>query len=124
MAQQAASFQLQFDTLCAELQATRGLLQNCAGGGGDQGALLSRSMRLDVPKFSGVDPESWIFAINEYFSLLYTRDDQCLRIMGFNLEGADAEWFWWMSRNRLITTWDMFEESVKNRFGPSKYEDP
>ncbi|GKC52414.1 ribonuclease H-like domain-containing protein, partial [Tanacetum coccineum] len=27
-------------------------------------------------------------------------------------------------RNGLITTWDRFVESVKNRFGPSKYEDP
>ncbi|GKC28065.1 retrotransposon-related protein [Tanacetum coccineum] len=35
-----------------------------------------------------------------------------------------AEWFRWMSLNGLITTWDRFVESVKNRFGPSKYEDP
>ncbi|GJY23155.1 retrotransposon-related protein [Tanacetum coccineum] len=81
-------------------------------------------MRLDVPKFSGVNPESWIFAINEYFSLLNTPADQRLRIVGFNLEGAVAEWFQLMTRNGLITTWARFEESVKNRFGPSKYEDP
>ncbi|GJZ87383.1 hypothetical protein Tco_0658993 [Tanacetum coccineum] len=29
-----------------------------------------------------------------------------------------------MSWNGLITTWDRFVESVKNRFGSSKYEDP
>ncbi|GKE33288.1 reverse transcriptase, partial [Tanacetum coccineum] len=29
-----------------------------------------------------------------------------------------------MTKNCLMTTWAMFEESVKNRFGPSKYEDP
>ena len=29
-----------------------------------------------------------------------------------------------MTRNGLITNWDRFVESVKNRFGPSKYEDP
>ncbi|GJW32118.1 ty3-gypsy retrotransposon protein [Tanacetum coccineum] len=81
-------------------------------------------MRLDVPKFSGLNPESWIFAINEYFSLLNTPADQCLRIMGFNLEGAAAEWFRWMTRNGLITTLARFEESAKTRFGPSKYKDP
>ncbi|GJY63804.1 ty3-gypsy retrotransposon protein, partial [Tanacetum coccineum] len=80
-------------------------------------------MRLDVPKFSGVDLESWIFAINEYFSLLNTPVDQRLQIVGFNLEGAVVEWFRWMTRNGLITTWVKFEEGVKNRFGPSKYED-
>ncbi|GJX16393.1 hypothetical protein Tco_0217225 [Tanacetum coccineum] len=29
-----------------------------------------------------------------------------------------------MTRNGLITDWDRFVESVKSRFGPSKYEDP
>nr|GEU83216.1 Rho GDP-dissociation inhibitor 1-like [Tanacetum cinerariifolium] len=61
------------------------------------------SMRLDVPKFSGGNPESWIFAIKEYFSLLNTLVYQRLRIARFNLEGAVAEWFWWMTRNGLIT---------------------
>ncbi|GKF92439.1 hypothetical protein Tco_0279158, partial [Tanacetum coccineum] len=110
--QQAAAFQLQFDTLRTELQATRGLLLNRAGGGGDQGLLLPRSMRLDVPKFTGDDPERWIFAITEYFTLLNTPADQRLRIVGFNPEGAAAEWFRWMSRNGLITDWERFVESV------------
>ncbi|GJV14838.1 ALP1-like protein [Tanacetum coccineum] len=70
------------------------------------------------------DPERWIFAITEYFSLLNTLADQRFRIVGFNLEGVAVEWFRWMSRNGLITTWDRFVESVKNRFESSKYEDP
>ncbi|GJZ56787.1 retrotransposon-related protein [Tanacetum coccineum] len=122
--QQAAAFQAQFEALRAELQASLGQLQGRPGGNGDQGATFSRSMRLDVPKFSGVDPERWIFAINEYFSLLNTSIDQRLRNVRFNLEGAVAEWFQWMTRNGLITTWAKFEESVKNHFRPSKYEDP
>nr|GEY03185.1 retrotransposable element Tf2 [Tanacetum cinerariifolium] len=82
--QQAKAFQLQFDTLRAELQATRGLLigRPPGGGGGDQG-LLPRSMRLDVPKFTGADPDAWLFAIQEYFTLLNTPADQRLRIDRF-----------------------------------------
>nr|GEY09946.1 hypothetical protein [Tanacetum cinerariifolium] len=89
-------------------------------GGGEQSP---QSMRLDVSNFSRNDKDRWIFAITEYFSLLNTLTDQHLRIVKFNLEGAAAEWFWWMSMNGLITTWARFEESVKNHFGPSKYED-
>ncbi|GKE31154.1 ty3-gypsy retrotransposon protein [Tanacetum coccineum] len=102
--QQAEAFQLQLDTIRAELQATRGLFQNQHGGSSDQ--------------------ELWILAITEYFSLLNTPTDQCLRIVGFNLEGVAAEWFRWMSQNGLITTWDRFVESVKSHFGPSKYKYP
>nr|GEV06053.1 retrovirus-related Pol polyprotein from transposon opus [Tanacetum cinerariifolium] len=42
----------------------------------------------------------------------------------FNLKGAVTEWFRWMTRKGLITDWPRFEESVKNRCGPSMYEDP
>ncbi|GJU13292.1 hypothetical protein Tco_1135688 [Tanacetum coccineum] len=59
-----------------------------------------------------------------YFSLLNTPADQWLKIVGFNLEGAAVEWFQWMTRNGLITTWARFEESARNCFGPSEYEDP
>ena len=120
--QQAAAFQMQFEALRAELQETKGLLQVRHGGGGEPG--LPCSMKLDVPKFTGVGPESWLFSINEYFSLLNIPVDQRLRIVGFNLEGAAAEWFRWMTRKGLITEWARFEESVKNCFRPSKYEDP
>ncbi|GKA45725.1 hypothetical protein Tco_0738521 [Tanacetum coccineum] len=50
---------------------------------------IPRSMRLDVPKFNGSDPDTWILAINEYFSLLETTPEQQqrLRIIGFIMEG-------------------------------------
>ncbi|GJZ00631.1 ty3-gypsy retrotransposon protein [Tanacetum coccineum] len=85
---------------------------------------LKKTALMDVSKFSKVYPKSWIFAINKYFSLQNTHVDQWLKIVGFNLEGAAAEWFQWMTKNGLITTWTRFEESVRNCFGPSEYEDP
>ncbi|GJS10158.1 retrotransposon-related protein [Tanacetum coccineum] len=81
-------------------------------------------MRLEVPKFNGTEPESWILSIQEYFDLLQTTEDQRLKVVGFNLEGAAAEWFRWMSRNKLIMSWEGFLESVCHRFRPCKYEDP
>nr|GEU58541.1 hypothetical protein [Tanacetum cinerariifolium] len=56
------------------------------------------------------------------------RDNALMGALVFALynpgRGVAEEWFRWMSCNGLITTWDRFVESVKNRFGPSKYEDP
>ncbi|GJT91601.1 retrotransposon-related protein [Tanacetum coccineum] len=81
-------------------------------------------MRLDVPKFNGSDPDTWILAINEYFSLLETTPEQRLRIIGFIMEGDATDWYRWMTHNKLVTSWEDFLESVRSRFGPSKYDDP
>ncbi|GJY88752.1 major facilitator superfamily domain protein [Tanacetum coccineum] len=94
-------------------QAAKGLIQaERYGGGGETALPIPCSMRLDVPKFSGTNPDRWIFSITEYFTLLSTPVDQRLRVVGFNLEGDVAEWFRRMSRNNLITDWDGFLESV------------
>ena len=55
--QQADALQAQLVALHLELQATKSLIQHRPGGGGDTGSLLPRSMRLDVPKFTGTDPD-------------------------------------------------------------------
>ncbi|GJS12000.1 transposon ty3-G gag-pol polyprotein [Tanacetum coccineum] len=121
---QSDAFTARLIAIQAKLEETKNLLQVRHGGGGDHGSVIPRAMRLDVPKFNGADPDSWIFSINEYFELLDTPVDQRLKVVGFNLEGEAAEWFRWMTRNKLINTWDGFLENVLNRFGPSKYEDP
>ncbi|GJX25327.1 ty3-gypsy retrotransposon protein [Tanacetum coccineum] len=119
-----AKLHSQLAVLHVELQAIKSLGHNRHGEGGDAGTEIPKSMRLDVPTFNGSDPDSWIFSINEYFDLLETAADRRLKFVGFNLEGVVAKWFRWMSRNKLITDWEGFLESVCNRFGPCKYEDP
>ncbi|GKB25083.1 hypothetical protein Tco_0864484, partial [Tanacetum coccineum] len=86
-----AELHTQLVALHVELQAIKGLGLNRHGAGGDPG--LPRSMHLEVSKFNGTDPESWIFAIHEYFDLLRTSAEQQLKVVGFNLEGDAAEWF-------------------------------
>ncbi|GKF75044.1 hypothetical protein Tco_0224488 [Tanacetum coccineum] len=99
--EQSDAFTSQLAVLHAELQDTKGLVQTRHGAGGDHGTVLPRSKQLDVPKFNGADLERWIFAINEYFALLATPNDQRLKVVGFNPEGDAAEWFRWMTRNNL-----------------------
>ncbi|GJX85315.1 hypothetical protein Tco_0336089 [Tanacetum coccineum] len=118
---QSDAFTARLIAIQAELEETKNLLQVRHGGGGDHGSVIPRAMRLDVPKFNGADPDSWIFSINEYFELLDTPVDQRLKVVGFNLEGEAAEWFRWMTRNKLINTWDGFLENVLNRLCPSIY---
>ncbi|GJX57657.1 retrotransposable element Tf2 [Tanacetum coccineum] len=76
------------------------------------------NVRHDARSHEGFDPNS-SGGGGDAGSML----PRSMRIVGFNLEGEAAEWFRWMTRNGLIANWDGFVESVKNRFGPSKYED-
>ncbi|GKC04660.1 hypothetical protein Tco_0996270, partial [Tanacetum coccineum] len=84
---QANAFQVQLAAWQADLQGTKGLIQaGRNGGSGETASPIPRSMRLDVPKFSGTDRDRWVFSINEYFTLLSTSMDQRLGVVGFNLE--------------------------------------
>nr|GEW72676.1 transposon Ty3-I Gag-Pol polyprotein [Tanacetum cinerariifolium] len=90
-----------------------------------QGA-LSKLLKLRTRKFLVSEPTTLgdVFSWDELPSLAWMTKQIWRWIVGFNFEGTAVEWFRWMSRNGLITTWDRFVESVKNHFGPSKYEDP
>nr|GEZ32963.1 hypothetical protein [Tanacetum cinerariifolium] len=98
--QQFDAFQKDMAALQAELQTTKGLIQaGSYGCGGETASPIPCCMRFDVPKFSGTDPDRWIFSITGYFPLLSALVDQRLRVDG------------------LL-------ESVRHLFGPCKYEDP
>ncbi|GJW15756.1 reverse transcriptase domain-containing protein [Tanacetum coccineum] len=66
--EQSDALHAQIAALATEWQAAK-LIQPRPEGG-EQGSWLPRFMRLEVPKFNGTEPESWIFAIQEYFDLL------------------------------------------------------
>ncbi|GKC18558.1 hypothetical protein Tco_1020708 [Tanacetum coccineum] len=95
--QQAATFQAEFDTLRVELQATRGLLQNRQGPGVIKGRCYRDLCGWTFPNFRE--------SIQKARSLPLMNTSHCLILP-------------------LINVCGLFEESVKNRFGPSKYEDP
>nr|GEY36207.1 major facilitator, sugar transporter-like, major facilitator superfamily domain protein [Tanacetum cinerariifolium] len=62
--QQFGAFQEDMTGLQAELQATKGLIQaGSYGCGGETASPILCSMRFDVPKFSGTDPDRWIFSV-------------------------------------------------------------
>lgn len=84
---------------------------------------LLRSMKMEVPKFDGTDPNGWDFRINEFFDFHGTPDHLQLRIVSFHMEGKAAAWFQWMKANNLLSTWQSFLINLKQRFGASMYED-
>ncbi|XP_043697264.1 uncharacterized protein LOC122648058 [Telopea speciosissima] len=85
---------------------------------------MSRSMRLDAPRFDGTDVAGWVFKAAQFFEYHQTPPDQRFLISSFHMEGPALSWFRWMHCNKLIVSWPQFLQALKLRFGPSIYEDP
>ena len=49
-----------------------------------------RSMKMEVPKFDGYDPNGWAFQIEELFDFHGTPETLRLRIISFHMEGCAA----------------------------------
>ncbi|XP_027905965.1 uncharacterized protein LOC114165577 [Vigna unguiculata] len=82
------------------------------------------TVKLDIPRFDGSNPLSWIFQITQYFDLHNIPEEQRLQIASFSMEGEALNWFQWMHANNQLTSWATFIHCLEIRFVPSHYEDP
>ncbi|MCH80430.1 retrovirus-related pol polyprotein from transposon opus [Trifolium medium] len=55
----------------------------------DVAPVPATSIKLDIPRFDGVDPLGWIFKITLFFDYHRTSNDQRLRIASFYMEAGD-----------------------------------
>ena len=69
-----------------------------------QSSTLHR-MKLEVPRFDGLDPMGWIFKITQFFKYHSTPDSERLMITSFYMDGSALVWYQWMTRNSQITSW-------------------
>ena len=83
----------------------------------------NRSLKLSVPRFDGSNAMDWLFQIKAFFDFHETSLDSRLQIAAFHMDDRAAAWFQWAMRNNLFTSWTVFLDAVRHRFGPSTYED-
>lgn len=81
-------------------------------------------IKLDVPRFEGLDPTGWTFKITQFFEYHSTADQERLMIASFYMEGPALAWFQWMHRNAQLSSWSTFLYALHSRFASSTYEDP
>ncbi|KAF6141254.1 hypothetical protein GIB67_024338 [Kingdonia uniflora] len=58
-----------------------------------------RSIRIDFPKFEGIDSEGWVDCTEQYQGLHKIRDDQIAQLVGMHLSGEASSWYRWMCRS-------------------------
>ena len=85
---------------------------------------MSKSVRLDFPRFKGDDPASWVFKSSQYFSFYQTPFDERLLMASFHMDGDALVWFQDSDENGVFATWEGFVDALLTRFGSTAYEDP
>lgn len=58
------------------------------------GQKTSKQIKLDLPKFSRIDPDRWIFQAEEYFTFHGILDNSRIQIVGFHMTKAALSDAW------------------------------
>jgi len=82
-----------------------------------------RSIKLDLPRFSGEDPQGWLYQAEEYFAFHSIRDEAKIQIASLHMTKEALAWIRGLRRNKLISTWPKFTEDLTERFGNSAFDD-
>ena len=65
--------------------------------------------------------------MNQYFEFQEISEDQKVRLASFHLEGEANQWWQWLQKaldeEQRTITWEVFEDELRARFGPSDAED-
>ena len=77
-----------------------------------------RPCKMDLPIFSGGDPDEWTYRAERYFGLQRLSAAEQLEAAVMCLEEAALHWFRWENMRRPITSWEELKELLVRRFRP------
>lgn len=89
----------------------------------EAGARTNRSIKLELSRFTGEDPQGLLFQAEEYFAFHGIVDDAKLQIAGFHMTKAALAWMRGLRRKNLLTTWARFRDDLLELFGISAFDD-
>lgn len=84
------------------------------------GGYRSKFKQLEMPVFSGVNPDSWLFYAKRYFEIhqLFEWEKSTAAIISFNEYVVD--WYRWSHNRKRIKSWDDLKAKMFKRFKPSQ----
>ena len=87
----------------------------------------SKFAKLEFPRFAARDPTMWLTKVRQFFDYQETPGTQKVQYAAYHLEDEANEW--WQATKRAYAeeeteiTWEVFEEELWARFGPTECED-
>ena len=71
-----------------------------------------KTPRLDLPLFSGDNPDGWIFRAERYNLLNRLSEEHMLEAAIIGLEGDALTWFQWEHQRRPILSWATLKQLI------------
>lgn len=94
---------------------------------GGQPFFSSKLASLEFPRFSRDDPTEWFTRVDQFFEFQGTTAPQKVSLASFHLQGEANQWWQWLRRSYKEedkeVTWDIFQEELWARFGPTECKD-
>ena len=76
--------------------------------------------KMDMTKFYGTDPVTWILQMEQYFDLNNVQNTQKVRIATLNLEQNTFVWYRWLCSHKKTFTWSIFMEEMIAHYEDTK----
>ncbi|KAD3066393.1 hypothetical protein E3N88_34273 [Mikania micrantha] len=94
------------------------------GSSGDSVLGRHKPAPVQLPRFSGDNPERWLAQAARYFSFYKIPQSDQLSVASFYLDDVASDWFDWMHRQFKLTDWNSFSIALVKRFRSHDLEEP
>ena len=76
--------------------------------------------KIDMRKFDGKDPVTWILQMEKYFDINNVQNTQKVHIETLQLEQNTFLWYRWLCSRKKIVTWSIFTEEMIAHYEDTK----
>ena len=76
--------------------------------------------KIDMRKFDGKDPATWILQMEQFFDLNNVQNTQKVCIATLHLEPNQFVWYQWLFSRKQIVTWAIFTEEMIAHYEDTK----
>ncbi|GMJ02876.1 hypothetical protein HRI_003956800 [Hibiscus trionum] len=83
-----------------------------------------KPVAVELPLFTGQDPEEWIASAQDFFEFYGTEDHHRVTMASFRMDGIAKRWYRWMQRRRQLAGWDHLVDAIRKRFSITEIESP
>ena len=76
--------------------------------------------KIDMRKFDGKDPATWILQMEQFFDLNNVQNTQKVRMATLYLEPNQFVWYQWLCSRKQVITWAIFTEELVAHYEDTK----